>query len=157
MEPNLTDWGVRDTYPYRDPFSHRGGNYHNGGVWVFLNFADALSRFVTGYPARAFDILKRVGEWDLEKAGDYLPAEYLDGNTGANCGIPIQAWDAAGPPRPGDRSGAGLRPEGRCCRCAPRSLPGWWCRRSGCRRSNPGPRTSRDATGRSPRRSPHRG
>lgn len=94
LEPNMTDWGVRDTYPYREPFNNVGGDYHNGGVWVFLNFADALSRFVTGYPETGCQILKRVGEWDLEKWGDYMPAEYLDGNTGQNAGKPIQGWDA---------------------------------------------------------------
>lgn len=94
LQPNMTDWGVRDTYPYREKFSHEGGDYHNGGIWPFLNFMDALSRFMTGYPNGGFEILKRVGEWDLEKWGDYLPAEFLDGNTGENAGKPIQAWNA---------------------------------------------------------------
>jgi glycogen debranching enzyme len=91
---NTCPWGVRDTYPYREKFSHEGGDYHNGGVWVFLNFADALSRFVSGHPTDAVEILRRVGQCDLERWGDYMPAEYLDGNTGANAGKPIQAWDA---------------------------------------------------------------
>lgn len=94
LEPNMTPWGVRDTYPYRENFSHKGGDYHNGGVWVFLNFADALSRFVTGYPKEGYEILRRVGEWDLEKEGDYMPAEFLNGNTGKNEGMSIQGWDA---------------------------------------------------------------
>lgn len=94
MEPNMTEWGVRDTYPYREPFNNVGGDYHNGGVWVFLNFGDAFSRFVTGYPETGYEILKRVGEWDLEKWGDYMQAEYLDGNTGQNAGKLIQGWDA---------------------------------------------------------------
>ncbi len=88
---NMSPWGMRDTYPYREKFSHEGGDYHNGGVWVFLNFADALSRFVSGHPAGAEEIMRRVGRYDLE---DYMPAEYLDGNTGATAGKPIQAWDA---------------------------------------------------------------
>lgn len=94
MGPSMTDWGIRDTYPYREPSNNAGGDYHNGGVWVFLNFADALSRFVTGYVESGRDILRRVGEWDLEKWGDYMPAEYLDGNTGRSAGKPIQGWDA---------------------------------------------------------------
>ena len=94
MEPGMAPWGMRDTWPYRDHFSHAGGDYHNGGVWVFLNFADALSRFVAGYPDGGFELLKRVGEWDLEKWGDYQPAEFLDGNSGKNAGRPIQGWDA---------------------------------------------------------------
>jgi len=94
LEPNMTDWGVRDTYPYRERFSHEGGDYHNGGVWPFLNFADAFARFVTGYPEGGWQILKRVGEWDFEKWGDYMPAEFLNGNTGENDGKPIQAWNA---------------------------------------------------------------
>lgn len=94
MAASMTDWGVRDTWPYREGFSNVGGDYHNGGVWVFLNFVDAMSRFVCGYPGVGWEILRRVGEWDLEKWGDYMPAEYLDGNTGANAGKPIQGWDS---------------------------------------------------------------
>lgn len=94
LEANLAQWGIRDTFPYRENFSHVGGDYHNGGIWPFLNFADALTRLKTGYPERAFEILRRVGQWDLEKWGDYMPAEYLDGNTGENKGKPIQAWNA---------------------------------------------------------------
>jgi len=94
LQANMTDWGLRDTYPYRENFSNWGGDYHNGGVWVFLNFADAFSRFVTGYPDGGYDILRRVAEWDLEKFGDYMAAEYLDGNTGRNTGKLIQGWDA---------------------------------------------------------------
>ena len=66
---NMSDWGVRDTYPYRQRFSHEGGDYHNGGVWVFLNFADAMSRFVSGYPADAVEIMRRVGRFDIEGLG----------------------------------------------------------------------------------------
>lgn len=94
IDKGMTDWGIRDTWPYRHPFNNVGGDYHNGGVWVFLNFADALSRFVSGHPSNAWEIIKRVGHWDLEKWGDFMPAEYLDGNTGANAGKPIQGWDA---------------------------------------------------------------
>lgn len=94
LAENMAEWGVRDTYPYRENFSHGPGEYHNGGVWVFLNFADALTRFVTGYPDSGYEILRRVGKWDLEQWGDYLPAEYLNGNTGENAGKAIQAWDA---------------------------------------------------------------
>lgn len=61
---------------------------------MFLNFVDAMARFQSGRAHEACEILKRVGEWDLEKAGDYMPAEYLDGNTGANAGKQIQGWDA---------------------------------------------------------------
>ncbi|MCE5198272.1 hypothetical protein LLG39_04785 [bacterium] len=94
LGPNMTPWGVRDTYPYREQFSHAPGDYHNGGIWPFLNFADAMSRFTTGYLDGAYEILKRVGEWDLEKQGDFMPAEYLHGETGANSGKSIQAWNA---------------------------------------------------------------
>ena len=91
LDGNMSPWGMRDTYPYRERFSHEGGDYHNGAIWVFLNFADALSRFVSGRIAGAEEIMRRVGHRDLE---DYMPAEYLDGNTGASGGKPIQAWDA---------------------------------------------------------------
>jgi len=94
MEQNWTPWGVRDTYPYREDFGYNPGDYHNGGVWVYLNFVDAMSRFVNGLADEGFDIMRKVGYGDLEKFDDWMPGEYLDGNTGVNAGKTIQGWDA---------------------------------------------------------------
>jgi len=39
-------WGVRETFPYypAEEFGYEGGDYHNGAVWPWLNFADAIAR-----------------------------------------------------------------------------------------------------------------
>jgi hypothetical protein len=36
-----------------------------------------------------------LGEWDLERFGDFLPHENLDGETGTNLRKYIQGWNAA--------------------------------------------------------------
>ncbi len=94
LEPSWTEWGIRDTYPYREPFSHSPGDYHNGGVWPFLCFMDAMGRYRYGRAEEAEEIIRRVGLWDLERFADYTPHEYLDGDTGANRGPVIQGWNA---------------------------------------------------------------
>ena len=40
------------------------------------------------------DMLKRMAHADLEMAGDYIPHEYLDGETGKQAGVPMQGWNA---------------------------------------------------------------
>ena len=94
LAPALAPWGMRETYPFRKPFSHAPGVYHNGGVWPFMSFMDALGRWRNGYPEEAEEIVRRVGYADLERDGDWLPHEYLHGKTGQNCGPVIQAWNA---------------------------------------------------------------
>lgn len=94
LEGAMAPWGIRETYPYRQPFNNEPGDYHNGGVWPFLSFMDALGRFVNGYPAAARDLMVRVGHWDLEEFGDYTPHEYLCGETGENRGPVIQGLNA---------------------------------------------------------------
>lgn len=32
---------------------------------------------------------------DLEMAGDFIPHEYLHGETGQQAGVPMQGWNAA--------------------------------------------------------------
>jgi len=97
LKANERPWGVRETFPYYDEerFGIRGGDYHNGAVWPYLNFVDAFGRFINGYSDDALRILKNVGYWDLEKFGDYLPHENIDGETGQNTHAAIQGWDAA--------------------------------------------------------------
>jgi hypothetical protein len=90
-------WGVRETVPYYDEktFGLKGGDYHNGSVWPWLNCADALARLRYGHRDDALRILKKLGEWDLERFGDFLPHENLDGETGTNLRKYIQGWNAA--------------------------------------------------------------
>jgi hypothetical protein len=94
---NEQPWGVRETFPYypADEFGLEGGDYHNGGIWPWLNFADAIARCRYGYPEDALRIMKEVGQWDLEAAGDHLPHENLHGETGQGIRRYIQGWNSA--------------------------------------------------------------
>jgi hypothetical protein len=97
LEPSETRFGVRETFPYIDSFDRDfgPGEYHNGGIWPWINFMDSAGRFAHGYAADAERIIREVGYADLEAEGDYQPGEYLHGESGRNLGFPIQAWDAA--------------------------------------------------------------
>ena len=95
-EMNEQPWGVRETFPYypAEQFGYEGGDYHNGAVWPWLNFADAIARCRYGYHEDAVRILSEVGEWDLEAGGDYLPHENLHGETGYGIRKYVQGWNA---------------------------------------------------------------
>ena len=90
-------WGVRETVPYYEGkgFGYEGGDYHNGGVWPWLNCADVMARIRYGDRDDALRILRKLGEWDLEKGGDFLPHENLHGEDGRCIRKYIQGWDAA--------------------------------------------------------------
>lgn len=95
---NETPWGVREKFPYQPGWageSGTAGNYHNGGIWPYLNFVDATGRYTHGRAADAERILREVGQADLEAQGDEQPGEYLNGDSGANRGFSVQGWDAA--------------------------------------------------------------
>ena len=95
LERSKCRWGIRETYPYYpDTFGYKGGDYHNGAVWPYLNFVDSFSRFKAGKIDDAIWILKTVGWADLERDGDFLPHENIDGETGENSHHFIQAWDS---------------------------------------------------------------
>lgn len=95
---NESAFGVRETYPYiTTPFlqeTYGPGQYHNGGIWPWLNFADAWGRFLNGHGADAERILKKVGHNDLVRLHDFVPSEFLNGETGDNEGYSPQGWDA---------------------------------------------------------------
>jgi hypothetical protein len=99
LEANATRWGVRETFPYISGWTEQsggeGGNYHNGGIWPWLNFVDVTGRYNHGQAEDAERILREVGLADLDaNGGDDKPGEYLNGDSGANRGFPIQGWDA---------------------------------------------------------------
>jgi len=96
-EGNEQPWGVRDTFPYypAETFGYEEGDYHNGAVWPWLNFADAIARCRYGHKDDALRILSEVAEWDLEKQGDFLPHENLHGETGKGIRHYVQGWNAA--------------------------------------------------------------
>ncbi len=89
------DFGIRETYPYREVFNYPGADYHNGGIWPYLMFCDIMSRYSTGYAGDAERLIKKVGYYDLEVPGDFAPNEFLNGDTGENCGKEIQGWSSA--------------------------------------------------------------
>ena len=89
-------FGIRETYPYRgDDFGYPPGTYHNGGVWPYLMFVDALGRYRAGYAGEAERLIKATAHFDLEEDGSYAPNEYLHGETGENMGAEVQGWSAA--------------------------------------------------------------
>ncbi|MEI8326329.1 MAG: GH116 family glycosyl hydrolase [Betaproteobacteria bacterium] len=97
LKPNETEWGVRETFPYypEETFGLRGGDYHNGAIWPWLNFADALARIRSGRIADGVRIMEKVARADLTLHGDFLPHENIDGETGENTHMYLQGWDAA--------------------------------------------------------------
>lgn len=96
---NETPWGVREKFPYQSGWTEAtggsGGNYHNGGIWPYLNFVDVSGRYRYGNATDAERIIREIGQADLDAQGDEKPGEYLNGDSGANRGNPLQAWDAA--------------------------------------------------------------
>jgi glycogen debranching enzyme len=99
IRANETPWGVREKFPYQRGWTEEnggtGGNYHNGGIWPYLNFVDAKGRYLNGYTDDAERIIHEVGRADIDAGGDEKPGEYLNGDTGANRGFSVQGWDAA--------------------------------------------------------------
>lgn len=96
LQRSECEYGIRETYPYRWPeFEYPQGVYHNGGVWPYLMFMDAMGRCKNGQAAEAERLVKKTGYWDLEATGHWAPNEYLHGDTGANMGFEVQGWSAA--------------------------------------------------------------
>ncbi len=95
LNENETPAGIPETYPYREDMEYEKGKYHNGGIWPYLVFADAMGRFMTGYHEDAKRLIKKIGYYDLEFQKDWAPNEYLDAITFNNEGFPIQGWSSA--------------------------------------------------------------
>ena len=95
LNENETPAGIPETYPYRDDMEYEKGKYHNGGIWPYLVFADAMGRFMRGYDEDARRLIKKIGYYDLEYQQDWTPNEYLDSVTFNNEGYQIQGWSSA--------------------------------------------------------------
>lgn len=98
LEANENDYGIRETFPYRTytcEYMNEGGDYHNGGIWPYLVFCDAMGRYMLGRADEAERIIKKVGYADLEMLGDFTPGEYLEGDSGVGRGKQLQGWAAA--------------------------------------------------------------
>lgn len=94
LEGNFGPFGSRETWPYLpDSFGYPGGVYHNGGIWPWLCFVEAWARWRAGQHEAALERVRAVVHADLEREEDWMPHEYLHGETGENRGPPIQAWN----------------------------------------------------------------
>jgi hypothetical protein len=88
-------FGLPETQPfYPDSFGYQEGEYHNGGIWPWLSFADAAGRIAQGYRDCGKDLLLKVAETDIRTFGDCCANEYLNGKTGQGGGHEIQGWNA---------------------------------------------------------------
>lgn len=96
LQPSRRPWGFLESYPYRPAnFGYRRGDYLNGGVWPWLNYADAWARFNSGRSAEALTILRDVAQYDLFKSGEAIPHECLDGETGSPLRNAPQLWNSS--------------------------------------------------------------
>ena len=96
LEDNKCAYGVRETWPYYPAsFGYEPGNYHNGGVWPWLNYVDAWARINFGLKEDGINLIKTVAFSDLEAENDWLANEYIDAETGAGKGPSIQGWNAS--------------------------------------------------------------
>jgi hypothetical protein len=90
-----TPFGLPETCPfYPESFGYRVGEYHNGGIWPWLSFADAAARIANGYPELGEDLLVKVAKADILSFGDYSANEFINGVTGRGGGHDIQGWNA---------------------------------------------------------------
>ncbi len=95
LRNNETEFGVRETYPYRAVSVDPAGTYHNGGIWPWLMFCDMTGRFKYGKGKDAVRFIEKLGYYDLEAPGDMRPNEYLHADTGENKGFEVQGWSSA--------------------------------------------------------------
>lgn len=95
LAPSRRPWGVRESFPYRPAgFGYRPGDYANGAVWPWLNYADAWARLRAGRAAEGLALLRDVARRDV-LLGSGLPHECLDGETGEAMRNAPQAWNAS--------------------------------------------------------------
>ena len=96
LNKNRCRYGIRETWPYYPAsFGYEPGTYHNGAVWPYLSFVGAWAHMQSGRTKDGIAIIKDVAHADLVAHGDYQPNEYVNAETGENCGPSIQGWDAA--------------------------------------------------------------
>lgn len=92
---SLTAYGVCETYPYYPAdFGYAPATYHNGAVWPWVSFMDDWARIKSGRTDEALDLIKRVGQADLVKSGDWSPHEHINSLTGKNLGFMLQGWNS---------------------------------------------------------------
>ncbi|OHT05906.1 hypothetical protein TRFO_26178 [Tritrichomonas foetus] len=88
-------FGLPETLPfYPDDFGYPIGEYHNGGIWPWLSFADAAARISAGYRKSGEKLLLTVANTDILSFGDLCSNEYHHGVTGHGGGNNIQGWNS---------------------------------------------------------------
>lgn len=88
-------YGLPETYPFYPPeFGYKQGEYHNGGIWPWVAFADAACRISYGNKESGERILIKVATSDIITFGDLCPNEFINGINGVGQGHFIQGWNA---------------------------------------------------------------
>jgi hypothetical protein len=91
-----TEFGLPETLPfYQASFGYDPGDYHNGGIWPWLAFADAAARIASGHASSGENLAVKVATTDIVAFGDLAPNEYCQGITGEQRGNSPQGWNAA--------------------------------------------------------------
>jgi hypothetical protein len=90
------EFGLPETVPfYPVSFGYQQGEYHNGGIWPWLSFADAAGRIARGFRESGEQLLLKVAETDIRRFGDWCANEFINGKTGVGGGHPQQGWNAS--------------------------------------------------------------
>lgn len=88
-------FGLPETLPfYPEKYGYPVGEYHNGGIWPWLSFADAAARIASGHRKSGENLLLKVAKTDIISFGDLCSNEYNNGITGLGGGNNIQGWNS---------------------------------------------------------------
>ena len=89
-------FGLPETLPFypENEFGYKIGEYHNGGIWPWLCFADASARIASGNRKSGEALLYTVAATDILSFGDLCSNEYHHGVTGCGGGNNIQGWNS---------------------------------------------------------------
>lgn len=89
-------FGLPETLPFypAEKFGYPIGEYHNGGIWPWLSFADAAARIAAGHRKSGENLLLTVAKTDIISFGDLCSNEYHSGITGRGGGNNIQGWNS---------------------------------------------------------------
>lgn len=89
------NFGLPETLPlYPANFGYPTGDYHNGGIWPWLSFADAAARMAAGHKKSGENLLLKVAKTNILSFGDLCSNEYNNGISGRGGGNNIQGWNS---------------------------------------------------------------
>lgn len=89
-------FGLPETFPFypANEFGYNVGEYHNGGIWPWLSFADAAARIASGHRKSGEELLLKVAKNNIISSGSLCSFEFNNGVTGTSGGNCIQGWNA---------------------------------------------------------------